>query len=130
MFKDAEHLAARLLTRHEMLLDLFREALDGEVGDIDKQLAEQWYPRLGLMVSRFQSITGLSKSFFRADDLKESPTARWVNLVESGIGQDFEFHSAPVSAASHATATFMAELFCCRGYVRYPDCAGTVRPCA
>ncbi|WP_271273931.1 ATP-dependent DNA helicase DinG [Aliamphritea hakodatensis] len=99
MFKDSEHLAARLLTRHEMLLDLFREALDGEVGDIDKQLAEQWYPRLGLMVSRFQSITGLSKSFFRADELKESPTARWVNLVESGIGQDFEFHSAPVSAA-------------------------------
>ncbi|WP_432473881.1 ATP-dependent DNA helicase DinG [Amphritea sp. HPY] len=96
---QVENLAARQFKKMEMILDLLKESLDGENGSIDKQQAEQWYPRVGMMVARYQGITGLGRSFGHVDEENATPTARWINLVETAQGYDFECRSAPVSAA-------------------------------
>jgi len=96
---QVEHLAARMYSKLEMVLDLLKESLDGEGGSIDRQQAEMWFPRVGMMVSRFQGITGLGRSMGHVDEEKGTPTARWINLVETAQGYDFECRTAPVSAA-------------------------------
>lgn len=96
---QVENLAARQFKKMEMILDLLKESLDGENGSIDRQQAEQWYPRVGMMVARYQGITGLGRSFGHVDEENATPTARWINLVETAQGYDFECRSAPVSAA-------------------------------
>lgn len=96
---QVENLAARQFKKIEMILDLLKESLDGENDSIDKQQAEQWYPRVGMMVARYQGITGLGRSFGHVDEENATPTARWINLVETAQGYDFECRSAPVSAA-------------------------------
>lgn len=94
---QVEHLTARMANKLEMVLDLLKESLDGE-GSLDRQLAEMWFPRVGMMVARMQGVTGLGRSMGHVDG-EGSPTARWVALVESGQGYDFECRTAPVSAA-------------------------------
>jgi len=96
---QVENLAARQFKKMEMILDLLKESLDGDNGSIDRQQAEQWYPRVGMMVARYQGITGLGRSFGHVDEENATPTARWINLVETAQGYDFECRSAPVSAA-------------------------------
>ncbi|MEH6577883.1 MAG: ATP-dependent DNA helicase DinG [Amphritea sp.] len=96
---QVEHLAARQFSKLEMILDLLKESLDAESGEIDRQQAELWYPRVGMMVARLQGVVGLGRSFAHADPDKGTPTARWINLVETAQGYDFECRSAPVSAA-------------------------------
>ncbi|GGK82916.1 ATP-dependent DNA helicase DinG [Amphritea balenae] len=95
---QVEHLAARMATKLEMILDLLKESLDGE-GGIDKQPAELWFPRVGMMVARMQGITGLGRSMGHPDAENGTPTARWISLVETAQGYDFECRTAPVSAA-------------------------------
>ncbi len=96
---QVEHLAVRQFTKLEMMLDLLKEALDAEGGSIDRQQAELWYPRVGMMVARLQGVVGLGRSYGHVDPDKGTPTARWINLVETAQGYDFECRSAPVSAA-------------------------------
>lgn len=95
---QVEHLAARMAAKMEMILDLLKESLDGE-GGIDRQPAEIWYPRVGMMVARLQNITGLGRSMGHPDAENSTPTARWLSLVETAQGYDFECSTAPVSAA-------------------------------
>ena len=95
---QVEHLAARMAAKLEMIQDLLKESLDGE-GGLDRQLSEQWFPRVGMMVSRMQGVTGLGRSFGHPDPEKGTPTARWIVLAETAQGYDFEVRSAPVSAA-------------------------------
>jgi len=83
----------------EQIVDVLKEALDGSVAEIDRAVAERWYPIMGGMWSRGQSIYWLSKSYASLDNPNTTPTARWVNALETLDGMDFECRSCPVSAA-------------------------------
>ncbi|NQZ31937.1 MAG: ATP-dependent DNA helicase DinG [Oceanospirillaceae bacterium] len=83
----------------EQIVDVLKEALDGSVVELDKSVAERWYPVLGVIWSRGQSMYWLAKSYASLDDPGTTPTARWINVLDTVDGTDFECRSCPVSAA-------------------------------
>ena len=83
----------------ERLVDTLKEALEGGIGDIPRAAAERWFPQLGVLWGRIQQVGWLAHSYSRHDPEGRSPTARWINRVETSVGYDFELRSAPVSAA-------------------------------
>ncbi len=91
--------AEKWAMKAEQIVDVLKEALDGSVAEIDRSIAERWYPIIGLLWSRGQSMYCLSESYSQLDDPKTSPTARWVNALDTLDGTDFECRSCPVSAA-------------------------------
>ncbi|EPJ48117.1 MAG: helicase, putative [Osedax symbiont Rs1] len=91
--------AEKWAMKAEQIVDVLKEALDGSVAEIDRSIAERWYPIVGLLWSRGQSMYCLSESYSQLDDPKSSPTARWVNALDTMDGTDFECRSCPVSAA-------------------------------
>jgi len=83
----------------EQIVDVLKEALDGSVAELDRNVAERWYPVMGVIWSRGQAMYWLAKSYASFDDPKTTPTARWVNVLDTMDGTDFECRSCPVSAA-------------------------------
>ena len=69
------------------------------MAELDRDIAERWYPLMGGMWSRGQAMFWLAKSYASVDDPNTTPTARWVNAIDSLEGTDFECRSCPVSAA-------------------------------
>ncbi|MGB0733288.1 MAG: DEAD/DEAH box helicase, partial [Pontibacterium sp.] len=90
----------QLTNKFEQALGILKEAMDGELADIEKDIAERWYPAVGMLVSRSQAGCWLARSFSEPDKEGLSPTARWISVVESAEGDDYEYRSCPVSAAS------------------------------
>lgn len=88
------------MLKAEQILDVLKEALDGGVPEISKDVAERWYPRVGQMWLRSQAIYALNKSYATPDPEGSAPTARWISLRESLDGRDFDCQSSPVSAAA------------------------------
>ncbi|WP_293266520.1 ATP-dependent DNA helicase DinG [Neptunomonas sp.] len=102
MMHSAKEIAAaaeRWMLKAEQIVDVLKEALDGGVPEINREVAERWYPRMGLLWMRAQSLYWLNKSYAIADPEGVAPTARWINLVDASDGVDFECRSSPVSAA-------------------------------
>jgi ATP-dependent DNA helicase DinG len=87
------------MLKAEQIVDVLKEALDGGIPEINREVAERWYPRMGLMWMRAQSLYSLNKSYALPDTEGVAPTARWINLVDANDGIDFECRSSPVSAA-------------------------------
>lgn len=97
--KDIAAAAERWMLKAEQIVDVLKEALDGGVPEINRDVAERWYPRMGLLWMRAQSLYWLNRSYAVADPEGVAPTARWINLVDASDGVDFECRSSPVSAA-------------------------------
>jgi ATP-dependent DNA helicase DinG len=97
--KGLAQAAERWSLKAEQIVDLLKEALDGGIPEIKREVAERWYPKMGQAWSRAQSIYWLARSYAKADVPGVAPTARWINLVESSDGLDYECRSSPVSAA-------------------------------
>ncbi len=97
---DVAMIADKAVTKFEQIVDLLKEAIDGGIPEIEKDAAERWYPQTGLLLSRMQSIHSLVRSYRHPDAPGTSPTARWINVLESPEGLDFECRSSPVSAAA------------------------------
>ncbi|MBA4501916.1 ATP-dependent DNA helicase DinG [Marinobacterium marinum] len=93
------HAASRAQQHLEQIVDVLKEALEGGLADIPRAAAERWYPQLGSLWGRVQHIAWLAQSYAREDVEGKSPTARWINRLESPAGEDLELRSAPVSAA-------------------------------
>lgn len=91
--------AEKAVLKFEQIVDLLKEAMDGELADIPRDVAERWYPQIGVLLSRAQGSYWLARSYSRPDPEGASPTARWINAVESIEGDDLECRSSPVSAA-------------------------------
>ena len=91
--------AEKWAMKAEQIVDVLKEALDGSVAELDRDIAERWYPLMGMLWSRGQAMYWLSKSYSTLDDPSCTPTARWVNAIDSLDGSDFECRSCPVSAA-------------------------------
>lgn len=83
----------------EQIVDVLKEALDGSVVELDREIAERWYPIIGTLWSRGQAMYWLANSYATPDEPKNSPTARWINALDTLDGTDFECRSSPVSAA-------------------------------
>jgi len=96
---DLARASERAVSRTELIVNLLKEAIDGGIAEIDKDIAEQWYPRIGQAWSRLQGYFWLARSYQVQDAPDQTPTARWVNLVETNDGWDYECCSSPVSAA-------------------------------
>lgn len=91
--------AEKWAMKAEQIVDVLKEALDGSVPEIDREIAERWYPVIGMLWSRGQSMHWLAKSYASLDNPKFTPTARWINALDTLDGTDFECRSCPVSAA-------------------------------
>lgn len=96
---DFAQSAERVLQKLEQIVDLLKESLDGEIADLPQQIGEQWYPQMGVLLSRLQGMYWLSRSYAVAEPLESIPTARWINRVDGPEGVDLECRSSPVSAA-------------------------------
>lgn len=83
----------------EQIVDLLKEAMEGGIADIPRAVAERWFPQVGSLWGRVQQIAWLAHAYARPDPEGGSPTARWINRIESPSGDDLELRSAPVSAA-------------------------------
>lgn len=89
----------KVVLKFEQIVDLLKESMDGEIADIQKDIAERWYPQVGVLLSRAQGVYWLARSYAKPDPEGKSPTARWISAVETVDGDDMECRSSPVSAA-------------------------------
>lgn len=97
--RDLTHVGERVQQHMEQLVSVLREAMEGDIAEIDRSLAERWYPQLGLLWGRVQQISWLARSYATADPEGRTPTARWLSRIENEMSTDIELRSAPVSAA-------------------------------
>lgn len=98
--KHISQTAEQCAGKAEQLVELLKQALDEGLAGIKLDDAQTWYPRIGQLWMRLQSIYWLSASFAHPDQPGKPPTARWISVHETNDGLDFECHSSPVSAAS------------------------------
>ncbi|MDY6890345.1 MAG: ATP-dependent DNA helicase DinG [Pseudomonadota bacterium] len=96
---DLGQAAERAQQPLEQLVELLKEAMEGGLAEIPRALAERWFPPIGSLWGRVQQIAWLADAYARPDPEGSSPTARWINRLESPAGEDLELRSAPVSAA-------------------------------
>lgn len=97
--RDLTHAAERVQQLLEQLVSVLREAMEGEIAEIDRTIAERWYPQLGVLWGRVQQMAWLARSYATPDPEGRSPTARWLNRIETDTHTDVELRSTPVSAA-------------------------------
>ncbi len=97
--QNLSHAAERIVLKLEQILDLLKEAMDGELADLPRDVGERWYPQIGMLHSRIQSMYGLTKSYVLSDQQGALPVARWIVKVDGSDGIDLSCHSSPVSAA-------------------------------
>lgn len=98
--REVMHCCQRLLQLLEQLGALIKEALEGNLADIERSHAEAFFPQHGFLLNRFQQMSWLASSFAQPDETNQSPTARWVVLHETLQGTDYECCSSPVSVAA------------------------------
>lgn len=91
--------AERVVLKFEQIVDLLKEAMDGELADLPRETGELWYPQMGILLSRMQGMYWLARSYATQDQPGTLPVARWINRVDGAEGVDFECRSSPVSAA-------------------------------
>jgi len=89
----------RVVLKIEQIVDLLKEAMDGEIADLPKETGELWYPQIGILLSRIQGMYWLARSYSISDADGKLPTARWIKRIDSSEGIDLECQSSPVSAA-------------------------------
>ncbi|GGB90226.1 ATP-dependent DNA helicase DinG [Marinobacterium zhoushanense] len=97
--RDLTHASERVQQHMEQLVSVLREAMEGDIAEIDRALAERWYPQLGVLWGRVQQISWLARSYATPDPEGRMPTARWLSRIEQEQLTDVELRSAPVSAA-------------------------------
>lgn len=93
----AERLAAPAQQLSDRLASL-RKALDREIEEctVTPARAEKLMPELGLLMSRAENFSDLWKMFARIDPPELPPTARWIEVSDSGDG-DFLLAASLVS---------------------------------
>lgn len=98
-FHNFAQAAERVVLKFEQIVDLLKEGMDGELADLPLAISETWYPQMGVLLSRMQSMYWLAKSYATSDSASGLPTARWIVKVDGSDGIDIECCSSPVSAA-------------------------------
>ncbi|WP_432698690.1 ATP-dependent DNA helicase DinG [Marinobacterium sp. YM272] len=97
--RDLTSASERVSQQLEQVVSVLREAMEGEIADVDRSVAERWYPQIGRVWGRVQQVSWLARSFATPDLEGRSPTARWVSRLDNNGLVDLEMRSAPVSSA-------------------------------
>lgn len=95
--RDLCQSAERVGNKIEQMVALIKDAMEGDIAEIDKEVAQRWYPMLGQLWGRVQQVSWLARSYATPDPEGHSPTARWLRPIE--LNGDIDVRSAPVSAA-------------------------------
>src|SRR5690606_29675712 len=80
----------------QRLVELLKDAMDGEVSGVQQTQAEEWFPLFGALQARAEGNWTLWTHFSQVDPEDKLPTARWLTLTEQG---DLEVHVSPILAA-------------------------------
>lgn len=97
--RDLTHASERVQQHLEQIVSILRDALEGDIAEVERAVAERWYPQIGVLWGRVQQISWLARSYATPDPEGRTPTARWLSRLENGGFNDIELRSAPVSAA-------------------------------
>lgn len=99
LFRSLAQESERWSLKAEQIVDLLKEALDGGVPDINREVAERRYADMGQLWGRAQAIYWLACSYGAPDPAGSTPVARWINLPDTQDGREFECRSSPITAA-------------------------------
>lgn len=83
--------------------DRLKEFMENDLGEVDRQTAENWFPVFGIMESRAEGGIQLWRSFSIEDHADYAPNARWLTFRpmgrEKGAETEITLSSSPVLAA-------------------------------
>ncbi|MCX4028518.1 ATP-dependent DNA helicase DinG [Spartinivicinus marinus] len=83
----------------DQVAELLKEAIDGKLTGVDKQEAEQWYPLVGVHLTRSMANLALWQSYAATDPTTSPPWARWLVGIDIGGRLEVEIASSPILAA-------------------------------
>nr|WP_163836429.1 ATP-dependent DNA helicase DinG [Spartinivicinus ruber] len=83
----------------DQIAELLKEAIDGKLTGVDKPEAEQWYPVVGVHLTRATANLALWQSYATTDSENSPPWARWLKGVDIGGRLEVEIASSPILAA-------------------------------
>jgi ATP-dependent DNA helicase DinG len=100
MAQDLEGLFERSASGLQEIVKELNEALEDHP-DILREAAEAWYPAVGLLQARAENYAALWGEYASDEPEGETPKARWISIVESPAGIDFELSASPILASEN-----------------------------
>jgi len=104
--QDLQLLAVELERSFDRLAELLgklseemNDAMEDRHCPVPKVDLENWYPQVGTWQARAEANRELWATYATPDKAGSVPRARWVTLVDTGTGIDFEVCSSPILAA-------------------------------
>jgi ATP-dependent DNA helicase DinG len=94
----------------QRLVDILKDAMDGETVGVHSTQAEEWYPLFGALLARSEGNWTLWTQFCLEDPEGRPPTARWLTLTENS---DIEVHVSPILAADTLRQFLWHSAFAC-----------------
>ena len=104
-----------LYERLVKITDRLKDCMENDLGEIDRQTAENWYPVIGIMLSRTEGAIQLWRDFSLPDRAGSAPNARWLTFRPLSRDRNAELEitlsSSPVLAAEDLTQYLWNECF-------------------
>ena len=85
--------------RLKRITDRLKDCMENDIGEIDRQTAENWFPVFGIMQSRAEGAIQLWREFAIEDHAGLAPHARWLTYRPQGNDTEITVSSSPVLAA-------------------------------
>lgn len=85
--------------RLRKISDRLKDVMENDLGDIDRQTAENWFPVVGIMLARAEGAISLWRAFSIEDHGDYAPHARWITYKPLGNETEITLSSSPVLAA-------------------------------
>ena len=85
--------------RLKRITERLKDFMENDMGEIDRQTAENWYPVFGIMQSRAEGAIQLFRTFVIEDHTGYAPNARWLTFRPQGNETEITVSSSPVLAA-------------------------------
>lgn len=89
--------------RLSKITDRLKDFMENDGGEVDRQTAENWYPVIGIMLTRAEAAIQLWKAFSIEDHGDYAPNARWLTFRPLGADAEITLSSSPVMAADALT---------------------------
>lgn len=81
------------------VVELLRQSMEDEEGEVPREQAESWYPLFGSAQVRSEAGALCCLHFSRSDEAGQPPDARWMTFSEQGGSLDITLSTSPVLAA-------------------------------
>jgi ATP-dependent DNA helicase DinG len=90
---------ATLSGRLGRIVDVLKQCMEEEDGEVDRQQAESWYPLFGSAQTRSEAAAICCLHMSRNDAPGAAPKARWLTFSEGGNMPEIMLSASPVLAA-------------------------------